>query len=99
MVGNAEVVRSLERMGDFLEIKGENAFKVRAYRLAAVQVENLGEELSDILAREGSLDSIEGFGPAISEKVTVLLRTGRSPYLEGLEAQIPSTLLELTRLP
>ncbi len=98
MVGNADVVRTLERIADFLEIRGENAFKVRAYRLAAVQVENLGEELSDILAREGSLDSIEGFGPAISDKVTVLLQTGRSPYLEGLEAEIPATLLEITGL-
>jgi len=99
MVGNADVVRTLERIADFLEIKGENAFKVRAYRLAAAQVENLGEELTDILAREGSLDSIEGFGAAISEKMTALLRTGRSPYLEGLEAEIPATLLEITGLP
>jgi DNA polymerase (family 10) len=99
MVANSDVVRTLERIGDFLEIRGENAFKVRAYRLAAVQVENLGEELTDILAREGSLDSIEGFGPAISEKMTVLLQTGRSPYLEGLEAEIPATLLEITGLP
>lgn len=98
MVANADVVRTLERIADFLEIKGENAFKVRAYRLAAVQVENLGEELTDILAREGSLDSIEGFGPAISEKMAILLTTGRSPYLEGLEAEIPATLLEITRL-
>jgi len=98
MVANADVVRTLERIADFLEIKGENAFKVRAYRLAAVQVENLGEELSDILARQGSLDSIEGFGPAISDKMTVLLQTGRSPYLEGLEAEIPATLLEITTL-
>ena len=99
MVANTDVVRTLERIADFLEIRGENAFKVRAYRLAAVQVENLGEELRDILAREGSLDSIEGFGPAISDKMTVLLQTGRSPYLEDLEAEIPATLLEITGLP
>jgi DNA polymerase (family X) len=98
MVGNADVVRTLERIADLLEIKGENAFKSRAYRLAAVQVENLGEQLQDILAREGSLDGIEGFGPAISDKVTALLQTGRSPYLEGLEAEIPPTLLEITTL-
>jgi DNA polymerase (family 10) len=98
MVANADVVRTLERIADFLEIKGENTFKVRAYRLAAVQVENLGEELTDILAREGTLDGIEGFGPAISDKMTALLQTGRSPYLEGLEAEIPPTLLEITGL-
>jgi DNA polymerase (family 10) len=99
MVGNPDIVRTLERIADLIEIKGENPFKSRAYRLAAVQVENLGEELSDILDREGSLDSIEGFGPAISDKVSVLLQTGRLPYLEGLEAEIPPTLLEITGLP
>jgi DNA polymerase (family 10) len=98
-VGNPDVVRTLERIADLLEIKGENAFKSRAYRLAAVQVENLGEELGDILAREGSLDPIEGFGPAISDKVSILLQTGRLPYLEGLEAEIPPTLLQITGLP
>jgi DNA polymerase (family X) len=99
MVANADVVRTLERIADLLEIRGENAFKSRAYRLAAVQVENLAEQLTDILAREGSLDPIEGFGPAISDKMTVLLQTGRSPYLEQLEAEIPPTLLEITGLP
>jgi DNA polymerase (family 10) len=99
MVVNADVVRTLERIADLLEIKGENVFKSRAYRLAAVQAENLGEELSDILAREGSLDPIDGFGPAISDKVAALLQTGRSPYLEQLEAEIPPTLLDVIGLP
>jgi len=99
MVANADVVRTLERIADLLDIKGENPFKSRSYRLAAVQVENLSEQLTDILAREGSLDPIEGFGPAISEKMATLLTTGRSPYLEQLEAEIPPTLLEITGLP
>jgi DNA polymerase (family X) len=99
MVANADVVRTLERIADLLEIKGENVFKSRAYRLAAAQVENLAEELTGILAREGSLDPIEGFGPAISDKMTTLLQTGRSPYLEQLEEEIPPTLLQITRLP
>jgi DNA polymerase (family 10) len=98
-VANADVVRTLERIADLLEIRGENAFKSRAYRLAAAQVENLAEELTDILQREGSLDPIEGFGPAISDKMTALLQTGRSPYLEQLEAEIPPTLLQITGLP
>jgi DNA polymerase (family 10) len=99
MVANADVVRALERIADLLEIKGENPFKSRSYRLAAAQVENLSEELTGILEREGSLDPIEGFGPAISDKMTVLLQTGRSPYLEQLEDEIPPTLLQITGLP
>ena len=99
MVGNPDVIRALERIADLLEVRGENAFKVRAYRTAAAQVENLGEQLADIAKGPDGLRSLGGFGPAIAEKVTELLRTGRLAYLEELEAEVPCSLLEITSLP
>src|SRR5207245_3093781 len=96
---SADVTRARERFPDLPASKGENPLKPRSSRLAAAQVETLSEELTGILEREGSLDPIEGFGPAISGKMTVLLQTGRSPYLEQLEAEIPPTLLQITGLP
>ncbi|HEX3606722.1 MAG TPA: nucleotidyltransferase domain-containing protein [Candidatus Dormibacteraeota bacterium] len=78
-------------------MKGENAFKVRAYRLAALQVENLGSELSD-LAAAGALRGVSGFGVAIAQKVEELVTTGRLGYLERLEAEVPSSLLEICAL-
>lgn len=97
MVGNPDVVRTLERIADLLEVRGENAFKVRAYRLAALQVENLGTELSE-LAASGDLRGITGFGPAIAGKVEELVTTGRLGYLERLEAEVPVGLLEICAL-
>src|SRR5580704_3045443 len=97
MVGNSDVVRTLERIADLLEVMGENAFKVRAYRLAALQVENLGTELSE-LAAAGGLRDVSGFGPAIAQKVEELVTTGRLGYLERLEAEVPATLLEICTL-
>ena len=97
MVGNPDVVRTLERIADLLEVRGENAFKVRAYRLAALQVENLGTELSE-LAAAGGLQGISGFGPAIAGKVEELVTTGRLGYLERLEAEVPVSLLEICTL-
>src|SRR5438132_1899936 len=99
MVSNEDVVRTLERIADLLEIRGENIYKVRAYRQAAVQVENLGENIADIAAGEGGLVSLAGFGPAIADKVGELLHTGRLVFLEELEAEIPPTLLALRDLP
>lgn len=99
MVENVDVVRTLERVADLLEIRGENAYKVRAYRMAAVQVENIGEPLADIAAREGGLRGLAGFGPAIADKVSELLDTGRLHYLEQLEDDVPPTLLALCELP
>ena len=99
MVSNADVVRTLERIADLLEIRGENTFKVRAYRLAASQVENLGRSLHDIAASDGGLRSVAGFGAAIADKMSELIATGRSSYLERLEAEIPPTLLDILAIP
>jgi DNA polymerase (family X) len=98
MVNNDEVARTLERIGDLLEIKGENPYKVRAYRLAATQVENLGESLEEIARRERTLLGIEGIGPAIADKVSELLSTGRLGFLETLESEVPPTLLAVREL-
>lgn len=57
MVTNADVVRILERIADLLDIKGENPFKGRAYRQAAVQVENLSRPLSEI-ASQGAVETL-----------------------------------------
>jgi DNA polymerase (family 10) len=97
MVGNADVVRTLERIADLLEVRGENAFKVRAYRLAALQVENLGTELAE-LAAAGGLLGVSGFGPAIAQKVEELVTTGRLAYLERLQEEVPVSLLEICSL-
>ncbi len=99
MVSNADVVQTLERIADLLEIRGDNTFKVRAYRLAASQVENLGRSLQDIAASEGGLRSVDGFGTAIADKMGELIATGHSSYLERLEAEIPPTLTDILAIP
>lgn len=99
MVSNADVARTLERIADLLEIRGDNAFKVRAYRQAAVQVGNLGRSMHEVAADDGGLGSVDGFGAAIAGKVQELLDTGRCSYLEALEAEVPPTLIEILALP
>ncbi len=76
-----------------------DTFKVRAYRLAALQVENLGRSLHDIAAAQGDLRSVDGFGAAIADKMGELIATGRSSYLESLEAEVPPTLVDILALP
>jgi DNA polymerase (family 10) len=99
MVSNADVVWTLERIADLLEIRGDNTYKVRAYRLAASQVENLDRSLQDIAASDGGLRSVDGFGAAIADKTDELIATGRSSYLECLEAEIPPTLVDILAIP
>jgi len=72
----------LNRVADLLEIKGENFFKIRAYREAVRQLDNLTTEVEDLI-REGKLKDVPGIGPAIEQKitefVTCLLYTSPSP--------------------
>ena len=44
MVKNFEVARLFELMADVLELRGENPFRIRAYRRAAQNVESLTED-------------------------------------------------------
>jgi DNA polymerase (family 10) len=48
---NADMAGIFEQMADFLEIRGENPFKIRAYRRAAQVIEHLPREVATMLAR------------------------------------------------
>ena len=58
---NAEIAALFSEIADFLEIKGENPFRVRAYRRAAQAMEGLAEDVA-ALADRGELLEIPGSG-------------------------------------
>jgi DNA polymerase (family 10) len=95
---NAEVADTLNALGDLLEIKGENRFRVNAYRDAARHVEGLSESL-ETLAAEGRLREISGVGEAIAQKIQELVETGHLAYYDRLTAEVPASLRELLRIP
>ncbi len=88
----------LNRIADLLEIKGENFFKIRAYREAVRQLDNLTTEV-EVLARNGTLKEVPGIGGAIEQKIVEYLDTGQLDFLSRLEQEVPPALLELTRVP
>jgi DNA polymerase (family 10) len=95
---NDDVIRVLNAIGDSLEIKGENRFRVNAYRDAARHLEGLTEDLN-VVAAEGRLRSISGVGEAIALKIQELLETGHLAYYDRLKEEVPETLHELLHIP
>ena len=95
---NAEIAELFERIADLLEIRGENMFKVNAYRRAADNIREIGRPLSEVRA-EGTLRQVPGVGEAIAEKIGELLDTGRLEFYEKLKNEIPESLLELLEVP
>ncbi|WP_299024947.1 DNA polymerase/3'-5' exonuclease PolX [uncultured Thermanaerothrix sp.] len=95
---NEELAAIFERVADLLEIKGENTYRVLAYRRVAETLRTLGQEAS-LLRAQGRLQEIPGVGKAIAEKIEELLDTGELGFLKRLEAEVPPTLIELLQIP
>ncbi|MBC7265131.1 MAG: DNA polymerase/3'-5' exonuclease PolX [Chloroflexi bacterium] len=95
---NEEVIEILRRIADMLEIKGEDRYRVMAYRRAADNIAHLGRDLSD-LWREGRLREVPGIGEALEKKLDELFRTGRLGYYEDLQEEVPVGVASLMAIP
>lgn len=93
-----EVAEALVELSKYLEMKGENRFKVGAYAKAADAIETAGEDL-DLLVGSGRLTEIEGIGAGTASVIRELVTEGRSSYLDELRKEFPPSLLELADIP
>ncbi|KXG77658.1 DNA polymerase/3'-5' exonuclease PolX [Fervidicola ferrireducens] len=85
-------------IADMLEIKGENIFKIRAYRKAARAIANLTEDV-EYLVKTSSLAGIEGIGKALEEKIREIINSGTCEYYEKLKSEVPKGLVEMLKIP
>ena len=95
---NREIAEFLKRIGDMLDILGENRFKVLAYRRAADNILNLGQDIHTYW-QAGTLQEIPGVGQAIAEKIDELLTTGHLEFYERLQDQVPAGVVYLLEIP
>jgi len=95
-VDNRQVAQVLAEIADLLEIKGENAFKVRAYRTAAETIAPWPQAVARL--DDQGLRAIPGIGKDLAARVKELATTGTSLYHQELVAQFPPTILDLLRL-
>ena len=95
---NQQLANIFEKIADLLEIKGENIYKILAYRKAADNLNNLSRDVNEIW-KEGKLTELDGVGKAIAEKIDELLSTGHLIFLEKLEGEVPASLAELLQVP
>ncbi len=97
---NAQIADVFDELADLLEFKGENPFRIRAYRNGSRAIRELDESVAAILADpERKLADLPGIGKTLAEKSAVLLETGSLPQLESLREEIPATVLAMVRIP
>jgi DNA polymerase (family 10) len=89
-----EMAEILERIALLLELKGENPFKVRAYRQGAETVLAMEGDVVE-LAKNDGLKGIKGIGDALRDKLGELAKTGSLGFFENLKKEFPETVFAL----
>lgn len=77
-----------------MELKGENPFKVSAFRKAAQALELDPRSLAEM----DDVTKLKGIGKGTASVIEELLETGKSTVLIELEESVPSSLLPLLKL-
>lgn len=88
-------------MASLMEVRGEDPFRLRSYRMAAEAIETWPTQMRDIAVNEGikGLLEIPGVGKAIAGKIVELVEKGTFDAWERLTAETPATVLDLLKLP
>jgi DNA polymerase (family X) len=94
VMNREEMADVLERIALLLELKGENPFKVRAYRQGAEVVLSMEEDVVE-LAKNDELKGIKGIGEALREKLGEMAKTGGLGFYEKLKQEFPETVFDL----
>ncbi|MFP6867618.1 MAG: DNA polymerase/3'-5' exonuclease PolX [Roseibacillus sp.] len=87
----------LDEIALLLELKGENPFKIRAYRNGAEVVRTYDGDIVQ-RAKDEELKGIKGIGDALQQKLHELAATGTLEFHQRLKDQFPEGLFELLDL-
>jgi DNA polymerase (family 10) len=95
-VDNRPIAQVFSEIADLLEIKGENTFKIRAYRSAADTIAAWADPVARMDERQ--LHELPGIGKDLAKKIRELVDTGTCRFHQDLLLEFPPTILDLLRL-
>lgn len=90
-----KVIQLLETIAVYMELKGENPFKISAFRKAANALEQDDRSLSHIK----DFTAIAGIGKGTAAVIKEFIECGSSEVLESLKKEVPEGLIPLLKLP
>src|SRR5699024_4663931 len=94
-INKKDVIKLLEEIAVYMELKGENTFKISAYRKAAQGLEKDERSLTDI----DDFTAIKGIGKGTGGVISEYVENGQSKTLEQLKTEVPESLIPLLDLP
>ncbi len=94
---NQQIAKIFNEIAELLEMKGENVFRIRAYRRAAQNLDGLARDVATLSEEE--LIAVPGVGKDLAGKVAEYIKTGKIAKFEELQKDIPIGVLELLKVP
>ncbi|WP_338750536.1 DNA polymerase/3'-5' exonuclease PolX [Bacillus sp. FJAT-52991] len=95
MINKKDIIRLLEKIAIYMELKGDNPFKISAFRKAAAALENDERSLTEI----DDVTKLAGIGKGTAAVIEEYRETGQSTVLEELQEEVPAGLIPLLQLP
>ncbi|WP_165844879.1 DNA polymerase/3'-5' exonuclease PolX [Staphylococcus saprophyticus] len=89
-----DIIQLLEKIATYMELKGENTFKVSAYRKAAQSLEMDERTLDEI----EKVTELKGIGKGVGEVIDEYRQSGQSSALEALQKEVPEGLIPLLKI-
>ncbi|MCA0969871.1 DNA polymerase/3'-5' exonuclease PolX [Halobacillus litoralis] len=93
-VDKKQVIKLLEKIAVYLELKGENPFKISAYRKASQALERDDRSLSEI----DDFTKMKGIGKGTASVIEEYVENEESDTLKQLQAEVPAGLVPLLDL-
>ena len=97
-IDNADIAKLFNRYADLLEITGQNPFRIRAYRNAALSLSSMSQSIASLYQRGMNLQELPYIGKDLSRKIVTILTTGEFSELKTLSKKVPYFLSELMEL-
>lgn len=94
---NQEVAEIFNDIADILEIKGDNPFRIRAYRRAAQNIDSFARDVAETSPEE--LQKIPGIGADLAAKVQEYVQTGNLGFYDELKKEVPPGLIDIMSVP
>jgi len=94
---NQKIAGIFDEMADLLEIRGENVFRIRAYRRAAQNIDGLPKDVAHMT--EDELLAIPGIGKDLAGKIRHYVDSGKIEAYDKLREEVPEGLTLLLSVP
>jgi DNA polymerase (family 10) len=94
---NQQIARIFDEMADLLEIRGENVFRIRAYRRAAQNIDGFPKDVASLT--EDELLAIPGIGKDLAGKILHYVESGKMEAYDALREEVPEGLTLLLSVP